>query len=77
MEKLDSGIDPSETFTICLDIARNGQRDWCSRDTIRSYEKEKVDFLLADLERRDVVERKGDTYRLRVGLFSDWLLVHG
>lgn len=73
----DSGIDPDETFRICAEIARSGDRGWCSRDALRSFEKEKIDVLLADLELRDVVERKGDAYRLRVGLFREWLLVQG
>lgn len=73
----DSGIDPGETLRVCAEIARTGEKGWCSRDALRSFEKEKVDALLTDLERRDVVERKGDAYRLRVGLFQDWLMVQG
>lgn len=74
---LDSGVEPSETLRVCAEIAKTGEKGWCSRDSLHSFEKEKIDALLMDLERRDVVERKGDAYRLRVGLFQDWLLVQG
>jgi hypothetical protein len=72
---VDSGIDPKETLQVCTDLARTGDRGWCSRDSLRNFDKDHLDILLTDLERRDVIERKGDAYRLRVGLFRDWLLV--
>jgi hypothetical protein len=72
----DSGIDPEDTLRLCAAIAREGERGWCSRDSLRAFGVEQLDTLLTDLERRDVVERKGDAVRLRVGLFRDWLLVH-
>jgi len=71
----DSGIDPEETFRVCLAIAQGSDRGWCPQDFIRKREIQRLDFLLADLERRDVIERKGDGYRLIVGLFRDWLLL--
>ena len=71
---IDSGINPDETFQVCTDIAHSGERGWCSRDTLQSFEEDRLETLLTDLDRRDVVERKGDAYRLRVGLFRDWLL---
>ncbi|HLA81904.1 MAG TPA: ATP-binding protein, partial [Thermoleophilia bacterium] len=73
----DSGIDPADTLRVCGEIAKTGEKGWCSRDALRSFEKDRIDVLLTDLERRDVVERKGDAYRIRVGLFQDWLLVQG
>jgi tetratricopeptide (TPR) repeat protein len=72
----DSGIDPDDTFRLCAAIAREGERGWCSCDSLRVFARERLDTLLTDLERRDVVERKGEAVRLRVGLFRDWLLVH-
>lgn len=72
----DSGIDPGDTLRLCAAIAREGERGWCSRDSLRAFERDQLDTLLTDLERRDVVERKGEAVRLRVGLFRDWLLVH-
>lgn len=74
---LDSGIDPSETHAVCAAIARGSERDgWCLRESVReSFDGAALDELLADLETRDVVERKGAAYRLRVGLFRDWLVL--
>lgn len=74
----DSGIEPEETLKLCREIARGGSGEggWCSRDAICGFEDRKhLEKLLTDVERRDVVERKGDAYRLRVGLFHEWLLV--
>lgn len=72
----DSGINPEETFRLCAAIAREGERGWCSRESLRAFGWAELDTLLTDLERRDVVERNGEAVRLRVGLFRDWLLSH-
>ena len=70
----DSGIDPGDTLAVCAAIARTGGEGWCARESMSNrYESAELDTLLSDLEDRDVVERKGTTYRLRVGLFRDWL----
>lgn len=74
----DSGIEPEESYRVCRAIARHSEGDgWCSRTLIRDFDGETLDRLLADLETRTVVDRKGDVYRLRVGLFRDWLRVEG
>ena len=71
----DSGIDPDDTYKVCAEIACGpGQEVWCSRHALREIGEDRLDLLLQDLETRDVVERKGDAYRLRVGLFKDWLV---
>ncbi len=72
----DSGIAPEQTFRLCAAIAREGERGWCSRDSLRAFGTDDLDTLLTDLERRDVVERKGEAVRLRVGLFREWLLAN-
>jgi len=73
----DSGIDPDETYSVCAAIAcGSGKETWCSRHVIREFGESDLNLLLQDLETRDVVERKGDAYRLRVGLFKDWLMAH-
>jgi hypothetical protein len=74
---IDSGIDPNDTYAVCAAIAQGSERGWCSRDVVRDFETNLLNGLLADLERRDVVERKGAAYRLRVGLFRDWLVMQG
>ena len=71
----DSGIDPKDTYAVCTAIAcGSGKEMWYPRHAIREFEADHVDRLLQDLETRDVAERKGDAYRLRVGLFKDWLM---
>ena len=74
--KEDSGIDPDDTYRVCTEIAcGSGKELWCSRHALRGLgEEARLDHLLQDLETREVVERKGDAYRLRVELFKDWLL---
>ena len=75
---VDSGIDPDHTYTVCRAIVQGSEKEgWCSRDLMRDFDEVTLDGLLLDLETRDVVERKGTTYRLRVGLFRDWLVGQG
>ena len=72
--KQDSGIDPGDTHAVCAAIARTGGEGWCARESMGDmFEPPELDRLLSDLESRDVVERKGTAYRLRVGLFREWL----
>ena len=74
----DSGIDPDDTQIVCAAIARTGGEGWCARESMSGmFEPAELDTLLSDLEDRDVVERKGTAYRLRVGLFRDWLTLRG
>ena len=70
----DSGFDPDETLQLCAEIAKVAKKGWCPKDALRSFDKPKLEALLADVEHRDVVEHKGATFRLRVGLFCDWLM---
>ena len=71
----DSGIEPDETYAVCTAIACGSENEtWCPRHAIREFDADHLGRLLRDLESRDVVERKGDAYRLRVGLFKDWLM---
>ena len=75
---VDSGIDPDHTYAVCRVIVQGSEKEgWCSRDLMRDFDEAALDGLLSDLETRDVVERKGTTYRLRVGLFRDWLVEQG
>ena len=71
---VDSGIHPDDTYAVCTAIARGSETEtWCARHAIRGFGEADLDHLIQDLETRDVVECKGDAYRLRVGLFRDWL----
>lgn len=73
----DSSRPPGEPDNGSGPAARGSERDgWCLRESVReSFDGAALDELLADLETRDVVERKGAAYRLRVGLFRDWLVL--
>ena len=74
----DSGIDPDDTQAVCAAIARTGGEGWCARESMSGmFEPAELNRLLSDLEDRDVAERKGTAYRLRVGLFRDWLTLRG
>ena len=76
--KQDSGIDPGDTHAVCAAIARTGGEGWCARESMGDmFEPAELDRLLSDLEHRDVVEQKGMAFRLRVGLFRDWLTLRG
>ena len=73
--KEDSGIDPDDTYRVCVEIAcGSGKELWCPPHALRAIGEDRLEHLLTDLETREVVERKGDAYRLRVGLFKDWLM---
>ena len=75
---VDSGIDPDDTRAVCSAIVQGSEREgWCPRELIRGFDEVALDKLLSDIETRDVAERKGTTYRLRVGLFRDWLETQG
>ena len=74
----DSGIDPDDTYAVCASIACAGKEAWCPRESMNGeFSSAALDMLLSDLETRDVVERKDTAYRLRVGLFRDWLVLQG
>jgi hypothetical protein len=75
--RVDTGIDPDDTMRLCHELASRSMRGWCAPDQLTSFEPGKVHQLLVDLERRDVVEKKNEAYRLRVGLFQDWLNYRG
>lgn len=74
---VDSGIDPDRTLQLCLTMAKNSHRGWCTIDAINIFQRDELDIMLKDLVDRDVIEQKGDAYRIRVGLFHDWLLIQG
>jgi hypothetical protein len=74
--KADSGIDPEQSFALCTSIAQNADEGWCLESVVVDESDELAVSLLTDLERRDVVQKKGDAIRLSVGLFNDWLVVN-
>jgi tetratricopeptide (TPR) repeat protein/cold shock CspA family protein len=73
---IETGIDPEITFKLCAEIAQNAKNGWTQKTDIPIL-VEAQERILEDLCARDVMERRQDNYRLRVGLFYEWLLVHG
>ncbi len=61
-----------DVLRILRTIALHSQMGSCSRSYI-----ECEDGLLDELVERDVIERRGDNYTIKVGLFKEWLLAHG
>lgn len=60
---------------VLIDIANYSRSGLCNRNMIDCETKYSVDVILDDLVRRQVIERKeGQYYRIRVGLFKEWLL---
>jgi hypothetical protein len=66
--KQDTGIDPQESWEACATIAKRSENGWCLVEHLSSDAR-----ILEDLENRDVLERKQNSYRIRVGLFHAWL----
>jgi N utilization substance protein A len=57
-------------------ISRTKAGWWC-RNEIGGLAEADLNDILVDLVQRDVLEQKsGDYYRIRVGLFRDWLAAH-
>jgi hypothetical protein len=74
--KIDTGIEPAEAFSVCAAIAKKSQRGgWCAKTALIDLPYD-LEAHLLDLHDRDVLERKGDSYRIKVGLFREWMLVN-
>lgn len=70
-------IDDTDTIAVLTAIAVNSRTGPCSRSSIACETKVPIDDILEDLVRRRVLERERDNYyRITVGLFKEWLVVH-
>ncbi len=70
-------ISDEDALAVLKSIAVNSQTGPCNRNSISCETQKPVDDILDDLVNRDVIEReKGQYYRIRIGLFRDWLLAH-
>lgn len=47
---------------------------YCSREDISIGDKDHEDIILDDLKNREVIEQQGNTYKIQVKLFQEWLL---
>lgn len=72
----EDAISDEDALKILKTIADNSGTGPCQRD--RMDGEISVDTILDDLVKRDVVEcDRGQYYRIRVGLFNEWLIVNG
>ena len=70
-------ISDEDTLEVLKAIADNSRTGPCHRDRIVCETSSSVDTILGDLEKRDVVERREQSYQIQVGLFKEWLMVNG
>jgi tetratricopeptide (TPR) repeat protein len=77
----DSSIDDigkEDALAVLRDIA-NGARiqSHCDRSAINCHTSKPIDKILDNFVVREVIEKQGTSlYRIKVGLFKEWLLAH-
>ena len=76
-DKSTDAISDEDALKILKTIADNSSIGPCHRDRIDCETRLPVDTILDDLEKRDVVERREQSYQIQVGLFKEWLVVNG
>jgi len=71
-------ISKEDAEAVLRDIA-NGSRlqPYCDRSSITADTSASIDDVLKDLETREVIEKQGTSgFRIKVGLFKEWLIAH-
>ena len=77
-DKSPDAISDEDARKVLKVIADNGSKtDPCHRDRIVCQTNSPIDTILDDLVKRDVVEKKDESYHIQVGLFKEWLVVNG
>jgi excisionase family DNA binding protein len=67
----------ADILKVLTEVAKNSSpKSFCNRTNINVDMAVPVDDILDDLVKRDVLERRNDTYRIRVDLFREWLVAH-
>jgi len=70
-------ISDENILKVLAAIAVNSRTGPCRRSSIACETTVPIDTILEDLVRRRVLERERDSYyRITVGLFKEWLIVH-
>ena len=68
-------ISVADARAVLSQIAQHTRhQDYCEASLIQAHTSKPLDEILEDLVRREVLEQQADTYRIRVGLFKEWLL---
>lgn len=77
-EKYDiQEIPQKDSKEILRIIASNAKNiGFCLREQISLGDGEYEDKILHDLVKREVLEQKGNSYKIQVKLFQEWLLKH-
>ena len=73
----EDAISNEDALKVLKAIADNSRTGPCHRDRIDCETSFPVDTILADLEKRDVVKRRDQSYQIQVGLFKEWLMANG
>ena len=73
----EDAISDEDTRQVLTSIAVNSRTGPCNRNSIVCETHTPVEHILEDLVQRDVIKRERDQYyRIRVGLFREWLVAH-
>ena len=70
-------ISDDDALKVLKTIADNSRAGPCHRDRIDCETSLPIDTILDDLKKRDVVERREQSYQIQVGLFKEWLIANG
>ena len=73
----EDAIPDADALKVLKIIADNSKTGPCPRDRIVCETSLPVDTILDDLKKRDVVERREQSYQIQVGLFKEWLIFNG
>ena len=70
-------ISKEDIEAVLRDIAKKTKlQDYCDRSSINTNTSIPVDRILKDLETREVIEKQDNSYKIKVDLFKEWLLVN-
>lgn len=68
-------ISVADARAVLSQIAQHTRhQDYCEASRIQAHTSKPLNEILEDLVRREVLEQQADTYRIRIGLFKEWLL---
>jgi tetratricopeptide (TPR) repeat protein len=73
----EDAITDEDVLAVLTSIAANSQTGLCQLNTITCETHFPIDTILDDLVKRDIIEKERERYyRIRVGLFREWLIVN-
>ncbi|EDN71325.1 conserved hypothetical protein [Beggiatoa sp. PS] len=76
-EDTTNAVPRQDSFLVLMDIAQGSRMlAYCDSNVIRSNTSVPIDDVLDDLVKREVLDNKGTSFRIKVGLFKEWLLAH-